>query len=256
MGLGWRNEATIRNNDCHSISGVQVMPIYVGRNPETWRVIVSINGKKKERVVVGSRADAELLHQEMTPVRTREQRFDFSAEHGCRIMLTRNQWAKVDEDDLERLIKYRWMAIWHTRVSSFTAVRNSPRVNGERQSHVYMHREIMAAPPGFVVDHKNHDTLDNRKENLRVCSATENSWNTRTRCDSRLGLKGVHLSGNGKIVAEIQANGKRRHLGRFHSISEAALAYNAAALDLFGQFAVLNSREAIELAAINFNGAT
>jgi hypothetical protein len=103
----------------------------------------------------------------------------------------------------------------------------------------YMHRLIVGAEDGFQVDHINGDTLDNRRENLRVCSQFENQRNMRPR--SR-GTKGVHFTVNRSHLkspwqAYITFNRKRKHIGYFCTMEEAQAAYNKEAVKLFGDFA-------------------
>jgi hypothetical protein len=104
-----------------------------------------------------------------------------------------------------------------------------------------MHREIMGAAEGQVVDHINHDGLDNRRCNLRVCSHAENVRNQRGQRGRSSGYKGVSRDRRlGKWRAQIWHNGKHTYLGLFESEAAAARAYNAKARDLFGAFAYLN----------------
>jgi hypothetical protein len=115
-----------------------------------------------------------------------------------------------------------------------------------------MHREIMGAASGQIVDHANGITLDNRKSNLRVASARDNSNNvTSSKNQKNGGYKGVcwHKRA-GKWEAyissgEVKDNGKRRrvYLGLFVDPIEAALAYDAEAKRVFGEFAALNFPE-------------
>jgi hypothetical protein len=160
-----------------------------------------------------------------------------------KIQLTQGQFALVDDEDYERLSKVRWHAWWTHHTQSFYARRNSPRVNGKRHL-ILMHREIMGEPDGVVVDHVNHNTLDNRRENLRACSHSENNHNQRKRCDNSSGFKGVSWNKRQKKWrAYIKINGKQQHLGYYTSEIEAAAAYDAAAAELHGDFALTNFRE-------------
>lgn len=108
----------------------------------------------------------------------------------ARIELTQGQCAIIDDDDLPAVSAYNWFALWNGHTKSFYAVAHAPTVNGKRPA-VRMHRLVTGATTGSIVDHINHDTLDNRKENLRVCSVLGNAQNARLRSDNKSGYKGV-----------------------------------------------------------------
>lgn len=100
-----------------------------------------------------------------------------------------------------------------------------------------MHRLIMNAQKGEQVDHINHDTLDNRKSELRFCSYAQNQYNQGRRSNNTSGCKGVSLhKPSGKWQAQIALNGKTIHLGLFATKEEAYTAYCNAALELHGEF--------------------
>ncbi|MBG9769668.1 hypothetical protein ABD75_11005 [Bacillus vallismortis] len=92
-----------------------------------------------------------------------------------------------------------------------------------------------------VVDHRNHDTLDNRRANLRLCSIGENNRNRKYSKHNTSEYKGVgwHKT-NGRYRARIKFNGKSIHLGYFKTEIEAAEAYNKAAIKFHGEFAEIN----------------
>jgi len=91
------------------------------------------------------------------------------------------------------------------------------------------------------IDHKNHNTLDNRKSNLRKCTQSQNLANSKIRIDNKSGFKGVSWDkGTQKWRAEIRYKKKRYHLGVYIDIIEATKAYNRKAKDLFGNFAFFN----------------
>lgn len=105
-----------------------------------------------------------------------------------------------------------------------------------------MHRLLIYVPPGFEVDHINRNGLDNRRANLRTCTKSENAANReKVGGDTSSKYKGVHRrADSGKWMARIKVNGRRRSLGCFYSEEEAALAYNVAATEEFGEFARVN----------------
>ena len=106
-----------------------------------------------------------------------------------------------------------------------------------------MHRLIMGDPRGIYIDHVNHNTLDNRRENLRLATNQENQRNQLKQvrqhgCISK--YKGVSRDGGGGWKAYFTINYKYIHIGRFQSELVAASAYDAAAIHHFGQFAHTN----------------
>ena len=106
-----------------------------------------------------------------------------------------------------------------------------------------MHREILNAPAGVLVDHINHNGLDNRKANLRLATRAQNCWNRKKpkmrKCASRFKGVGWH-KGNKKWVSRIRFNGRRISIGYFNDEVEAAKSYDEAAKKYHGEFAVLN----------------
>lgn len=99
-----------------------------------------------------------------------------------------------------------------------------------------------------VVDHKNNDRLDNRKNNLRICTQAENNMNKIKPNNNTSGAKGVSWSKTKRVfLAYINKDGKRFQLGRFKDLILAAEAYNKAAKELFGEFAWYNDIEALKL---------
>lgn len=141
-----------------------------------------------------------------------------------------NLVALVDEEDYERIAAHKW----HTRVDR-RAIRWADGANSRR---VLMHREVVSAPDGVIVDHANGDTLDNRRSNLRICTAAQNAWNVRAVRGKR--FKGVQRYEPNRWRARIRINGHLTHIGSFGSEVEAALAYDVIARQLFGEFACLN----------------
>lgn len=128
---------------------------------------------------------------------------------------------------------------WTWRLSSHGyAVRSETR-HGKKRT-VYLHRELMFVPRGRVVDHVNGDRLDNRRANLRTVSVGQNNANSAKR-PSRTGYRGVYPFGqSGRFVAQISVDGRLQSLGLHETPEAAALAYDAAARDVRGEFARLN----------------
>jgi len=151
------------------------------------------------------------------------------------IQLTQGKVAIIDDEDLEKVYQYKWCACKGGK--TFYAQRNI-KING-KYTMVSMHRFIMDYPIGLQVDHINHNGLDNRKENLRVCNAAQNQWNQKSRTDNASGFRGVSLFGK-KWRAHIRISSKKIYLGSFNAKEEAAFAYDKKAVELFGEFACLN----------------
>ncbi len=95
--------------------------------------------------------------------------------------------------------------------------------------------------PMHDVDHVNGNKADNRIANLRRANRSQNMANCGKKSHNTSGVKGVYWDKvRGKFVAEIKSDAKRHHLGRFDSLEEASDAYNKAAMELHGEFALLN----------------
>ena len=151
-----------------------------------------------------------------------------------KIELTQGKFALVDDDDFDEINQYNWC------FNKGYAVRNV-KVSG-KQTTQRMHRLVTNCPDGFDVDHKNHDKLDNRKSNLRVCLKSENQHNQQMRTVAKTSIyKGVSFyKRDGNWRAEIMLNYKHKFLGYFTNETDAAIAYNNAAIEFFGEFALIN----------------
>ena len=148
--------------------------------------------------------------------------------------LTQGKYALIDRGDFYRLKQYSWYALKQGN-GSYIAVSNN---NGNR---LFMHRLVLNAPKDFLVDHINHDTLDNRKANLRLCTKGQNHANAFKHSHRQSKYKGVSkLGGYNRWRARIVVDRVIHHLGYFPSEVEAATAYNNAAKRYFGEFALLN----------------
>ena len=150
------------------------------------------------------------------------------------IKLTKGKVALVDDEDFERLSQYKWYAI--LSCSKWYAMR-AFTVAG-KQKRIFMHREIMNALPGVIIDHKFGDGLDNRKENLRPCTPQQNGCNTHRIGKNKLGVRGVIWNSCvKKFQATIGFNNKTVYLGYFTVLADADQAYRVAEIKYFGEFA-------------------
>jgi hypothetical protein len=91
--------------------------------------------------------------------------------------------------------------------------------------------------PSAQVDHENVVPNDNRWDNIRGASQSQNKANSRTYRNNALGIKGVRLHSNGQYEARLRVNGKLQYLGCFRTIEAAKAAYDAEAKKQFGHFA-------------------
>lgn len=155
------------------------------------------------------------------------------------IPLSRGLFALVDGEDYRELSKYKWYA-W-TSGYTFYAVRTFGK-GLNRGQRIYMHRQILNAQAGEEVDHRNHYGLDNRRQEIRICTRSENGQNQRLQqVDKTSRFKGVFWSKQlKKWCAQICLNGKSMHIAYCVDETEAACAYNTKARELFGEFSHTN----------------
>lgn len=155
------------------------------------------------------------------------------------ITITQGQSVKVDDEDYDFLNQYKW----HLTSKGYAARRvHYPSSRKNPIAKIFlMHRIVSFADNGYQVDHINGDKLDNRKQNLRLCSNSQNHMNKGVQSNSTTGYKGVSFERSiNRYRAYLNLNGKRYNLKTFKTPEEAAQAYNTKAKELFGEFALLN----------------
>ena len=150
------------------------------------------------------------------------------------IKLTQGQVAIIDAEDLEKICAYRWCALWGPNRESYVAATNIYEA-GKRTYLMYMHRLIMNAQKGEVVDHINGDPLLDKKSNLRICTPAENSRNLPKSSRNTSGTKGL-TKRNGKWIASIRMDGKVKHIGSYDTYEEALSARKEYEQKLYGEF--------------------
>jgi len=159
------------------------------------------------------------------------------------IPLTKGYVALVDDQDFERVNQYKWHASEDRRpdvsVRTVYAKRGVKRDDGTWTT-LYLHSFIMDAPEGLDVDHRDSNGLNNQRYNIRVATRSQNMGNRRKQASSSQ-FKGITwYKRDGKWQVQIRINGNQKHLGYFDSETDAALAYDAAARNHFGEFALTN----------------
>lgn len=152
------------------------------------------------------------------------------AEGFAYVYCQRDIRSKISIDSVDILRQYQ----------CYVSTRNYLMISVSKRE-LQAHRFLLGAKHGELVDHKNGDTLDNRLENLRICTPLENSRNRRVNSNSQVGYKGVHFDKTvGRYRSAITVNGEVKRLGYFSSAEHAAQAYDKAAEKYFKEYAWLN----------------
>jgi hypothetical protein len=144
--------------------------------------------------------------------------------------------ALVDDEDYDVVSTIPWYKFQPPR--STTTYARTNQMHGNFLLHI-----LVMGCPAYHIDHRNRNGLDCRRENLRPATRTQQTANSSCAkkggaCQSQ--FKGVHLHHTGKWVARIHVNRKPVHLGMFVEETDAAFAYNKAATERFGEYALLN----------------
>jgi hypothetical protein len=152
------------------------------------------------------------------------------------IKLTQSKVALVDNEDFDFVSQHKWCAHKHRN----TYYAGTYIIRDGCKKYIHMHRLLMEAKKGQIVDHVNENGLDNRRENLRFATNSQNLHNSSiTRGTSK--YRGVYLrKGTNRWHSQIKVNNKQIHIGYFSNEIDAAKAHDQAALKYFGEFAKLN----------------
>ena len=158
----------------------------------------------------------------------------------CRLIpLTQGKHARINESDYGRVSLIEWYAI--KQHGAFYAGSQISDENGKKVQ-ISMHRWILNASPEVEVDHIDGDGLNNTRANIRIAKHKDNAKNRKLHRNNTSGYKGVSWHKRSQMwMAYITSDKKRRHLGYFFDLDEAARVYNAAASALHGTFARPNS---------------
>lgn len=154
------------------------------------------------------------------------------------ISLTKGYLTKVSTQDYTKLSKFKWRALVTKKVYAARDIS----VNG-KSIIILMHREIKNVKKDQIIDHKDGNSLNNCRRNLRICNYHQNAANSIGNKRRKFQYKGIGLQKGCKNrwYATITCKGKKINLGSYPSQIEAAKAYNVAAIKYFGKFANINT---------------
>ncbi len=161
------------------------------------------------------------------------------------IELSRGYATTVDDSEFETLSVHKWSALVTVKNGSACKVyaTRAVRIAGKNVA-ILMHRHLLNIPPGcsLMVDHRDGDSLNNQRSNLRLATYSQNNANRmkRTGMKHTSRFKGVGALPTGKWRATIKIGESTKHLGVFLSEEDAARAYDDAAREQFGEYALLN----------------
>jgi len=150
-----------------------------------------------------------------------------------KIKLSRGEFVLVDDEDYDYLNQFKW----HTLRTKYAKYATTHK-NGKKP---LMHRMILNAKDGEEVDHKDHNGLNNQRNNIRICTSSQNKAN-RTPCGKSkyLGVWFRYKNNKKYIKSSIRKHGIYYDLGTFCTEEKAAKAYDDMAIKLHGEFANLN----------------
>lgn len=149
------------------------------------------------------------------------------------IPLTQGYVAVVDVEDWGKVRPYKWCALLRDGIPYAVILR--------KRKTVYLHQVIAGKKNSYEIDHRDRNTLNNKRENLRFATKSQNQANQKIRSDNTSGFKGVNWRKDiAAWAARVSVMNKRIHLGHFPTAEAAARAYDTAAQKHFGEFARLN----------------
>lgn len=156
----------------------------------------------------------------------------------------------VSKEDFESVNKHKWTASKRPvsckfpRNTGLTYIFRRLHIVGSRSKYrvIYLHRQIIDAKKGQIVDHINHDSTDNRRENLRFATQSQNTVHSKKPTTSCTGYRGVvhSRSRKGYFSVQIVKDKKKHEWHGFKTSKDAALFYDGKAFELYGEFAPCN----------------
>jgi hypothetical protein len=164
------------------------------------------------------------------------------------VQLTQGYVAFVDDEDFERVSKYPWTPNVCSTKNTVYAQRNMYREDGKRTTQSLQRFILGVTDHKAEVDHEDHNGLNCQKYNMRLATKSQNQANSVMPTTNTSGVKGVYKYVSkawktcNKWKAQISFKGNRKHLGYFDTKEEAQAAYDKAAVELFGEFALTNEK--------------
>lgn len=152
-----------------------------------------------------------------------------------------NLWTTIDLEDLERVINfpYTWFAKYNHTNNEYYVVASVYHQDLQQSRPIFLHQFLMDAN-GKDVDHKNNNTLDNRKSNMRIVEESNNSKNRKSRNkNNKSGYRNVSFY-KGKWIVQMQIDGKNKKIGSFDDVHEAGKFAEEMRQKYYGEFAGKN----------------
>lgn len=149
-------------------------------------------------------------------------------------IIIKNKLIKIDKQDLDLFNSYIWHIEKRKSGIEYLGTRILDKI-------VLFHWILIDKQTGMEIDHINGNGLDNRRENLRICTHKQNMYNKKLYKNNKSGYKGVYMqTGRNKFSVQIRVNGKKIRLGNFKNKEDAAIMYDKSAKLYFGEYARLN----------------
>lgn len=137
------------------------------------------------------------------------------------VTLTKGYEAIIDAEDAHLVEGFNW----HAKIFRHTCYAKSSPAAAKVLGSQYMHRIIAKTPINMITDHIDRNGLNNKKDNLRHATGSENNCNTEAYCNNKSGIKGVHWCNTKKRwKAQVRFKGYQKHLGYFRNIEDAKMA--------------------------------
>jgi hypothetical protein len=153
------------------------------------------------------------------------------------IYLSKSHESIVDDDMYEWISSFKW----HLNTEGYACRTVDSGIGKGSDKKVWMHRVIIQVPQHLDVDHINQCKLDNRRENLRAATRSQNCANKPANKNNRSGYKGVYwLNQKKRWIAQVGVDLTLITLGSFRDKEEAAYVYDQAVIQIFGEFAYTN----------------